>query len=299
MSMPPAELPVWRSLLYVPVTVSKFVEGAAERGADAIILDLEDGVAERLKAGARKLVPAAATEVGGKGADVLVRVNRPWRMLVRDVEAALCRAICGLVLTKVESIEHLDAIEEVVAELEAEQGMPVGSVRFYALIETAAGWLRTESIARHRRLAALSVGTDDLAHSFGMTSDPENLFFPKQYGIIAARAAGILPLGLMSSQSGFRDLEAFRMSVRRSRQMGFVGTTCVHPSQVPIANEEFMPSAQEVEEAKRLVAAYEAALAENRGAFMLDGKMIDKPLADQAYRIIRIKEGSGKRGRRQ
>jgi citrate lyase subunit beta/citryl-CoA lyase len=289
-SIPTVELPVWRSLLYVPTTVSKFVEGAADRGADAIILDLEDSVAPTRKDEARTLLSAAVAAAGRKGADVLVRVNRPWRMLVRDVEAAIRPGIRGLVLTKVESAEHLDAVAEIVAELEAEQGMPVGAVQFYALIETASGLLNTASIARHPRLVALSVGTDDLAQSFGSTTDVENLFYPKQHGIVAARAAGILPLGFLGSHADFRDLEKFRMAVRRSRRMGFAGTTCIHPDQVGIANEEHSPSPEELSAAQQLISAYEAAMAQHTGAFEFEGKMVDKAIVNQAYALIRIDE---------
>ena len=130
------DLPVWRSLMFVPVNVDKFVKTGADRGADGIILDLEDSVAPSQKDHARTLIADAIPQVARKGADVLVRVNRPWRMMVRDIEAAVIPGIAALVLTKVDSPEHVLAVAEMVDELEAERGLPAGSMKFYVLVES-------------------------------------------------------------------------------------------------------------------------------------------------------------------
>src|ERR1700761_6469326 len=142
------DLPVWRSLMFVPVNVEKFVRTGADRGADGIILDLEDAVAPSQKDHARTLIAGAIPEVSRKGADVLVRVNRPWRMLVRDIEAAVIPGVNALVLTKVDSPEHVHACEEIVAELEAERGLPEGGMKFLVLVETPAGFFRIQDIAK-------------------------------------------------------------------------------------------------------------------------------------------------------
>src|SRR5919198_6192040 len=115
---------MWRSLLYVPVTSERFVAKAHTRGADAIILELEDAVAPSEKERARALVPDAAARVAQNGAEVLVRINRPWRLAVRDVEAAVGPHVRGLVLPKVDSAEHVLAVAEVVADVERERGVP-------------------------------------------------------------------------------------------------------------------------------------------------------------------------------
>src|SRR3954449_732624 len=130
------DLPAWRSLLFVPVTADKFVRTGADRGADAIILDLEDAVAPSQKAHARTLIESAIPQVGRNGADVLVRVNRPWRLLVRDLEAAVIPGVAALMLTKVDSPEHILAVAEIVEELESERGLPVGKLQFVVLVET-------------------------------------------------------------------------------------------------------------------------------------------------------------------
>ena len=279
--------PVWRSMLFVPVTAPRFVAGAADRGADAIILDLEDAVAASEKPRARTLLEAAIPQVSRRGADVLVRVNRPWRMMVRDIEAAVLPGVAALVLTKVDDPEHVRAAAEMVTELEAERSLPTGAIRFLVLVETAAGFFRMEAIARaHPRIVAMSLGAEDFALSVGMRAEPEGLFYPKQHMLFAARAAGVMPLGFVGSIADFRDQEAFRAIVRRSARLGFVGASCIHPLQVPVLNECFSPDAAEVERAHRMVVAYDAALAAGQGAVQFEGAMIDVPVVDRARTLL-------------
>src|ERR1700743_1311225 len=142
------DLPVWRSLMFVPVTAEKFVRTGADRAADAIILDLEDAVAPSQKEHARTLIAGAMPQVSRNGADVVVRVNRPWRLLVRDLEAAVIRGVAALMLTKVGSPEPGLACDEIVAELEGESGLPVGGIKFIALVENASGFFHIEQIAK-------------------------------------------------------------------------------------------------------------------------------------------------------
>jgi citrate lyase subunit beta / citryl-CoA lyase len=286
MTQAPA-LPVWRSMLFVPVTVARFVEHAAERGADALILDLEDSVPAGEKQRGRDLVPQAAATVARNGADVVVRINRPWRQALRDIEAAVSPAVQALMLTKVESADHVGMVAEIVDELEAERDMVPGATKFVALIETAGAFFRMAEIARaHPRLVGLSVGAEDFALAVGMLPEAEGLFYPKQQMIIAARAAGILPLGFIGTVADFRDLDAFRAVIRRSRRLGFAGASCIHPSQVAILNEEYRPSAEELAKADRVVAAYDAATVAGIGAIELDGKMIDVPVVERAKQVL-------------
>jgi citrate lyase subunit beta / citryl-CoA lyase len=276
-------LPLWRSLLYTPVNVPRFVAGAADRGADAVILDLEDAVAAAEKANARKLIADAAREVSRRGADVVVRVNRPWRLLVRDIEAAAIAGISALALPKTDSAEHVRAVASILDEIEAERGLERGRIGLIAMIETPDALFRIEAIARaHPRMVALTVGAEDLALSAGMLPEAEALFLPKQLSVFAARSAGILPLGFLGTVADYRDLEAFRATIRRSRRIGFQGAACVHPSQIAILNEEFSPTAEEVAQAERMVAAYDAALAAGTGAVVFEGKMIDVPVVERA-----------------
>ena len=280
-------LPVWRSLLFVPVTAKRFVDGAARRGADAIILDLEDSVAASEKERARGLVPEAAEIVARGGADVVVRINRPWRQCVRDIEAVVGPRVLALALPKVDSAEHVRMVAEVVDELEAERGIVPGTTRLIAMVETAAALFRIAEIARaHSRLVGLNVGAEDFALSAGILPEAEGLFMPKQLCVFAARAVGIMPLGFIGTVAEFRDLDGFRQTIRRSRHLGFVGAAVIHPSQVPVLNEEFRPSAQELDQARRVVAAYDKALAEGVGAVTVDGKMIDVPVVERARLLL-------------
>jgi len=282
------DLPTWRSLLFVPVTAEKFVRTGADRGADGIILDLEDAVAPSQKERARTLIADALPQVARNGGDVLVRVNRPWRLLVRDLEAAVIPGVAALMLTKVDSPEHVQAVAEIVDELEAERGLPAGAMKFVVLVETAAGFFRIEAIARsHPRVVALSLGTEDFTADCGMLPDPEALFYPKQHTLIAARAAGILPMGFVGSIADFRDQDAFRAIVRRSKRLGFMGASAIHPLQVPVLNEEFGVTEGEEDRARRMVAAYDAAFAQGLGAVQFEGAMIDVPVVERAKNVLR------------
>jgi len=296
MSEPRSDLPAWRSLLFVPVTREKFVATAHTRGADAIILDLEDSVPETEKGRARTLIAAAAKEVSRAGADVVVRINRPWHHAFRDIEAAVGQGVMALMCPKTESPEHLQVIAELLDTFEAERGLPVGHTRLVPLVETADAFFRFREIAKATpRLVALSLGAEDFALALSMEPIGETLEMPKQTMIIAARAAGILPLGFMGTVADFADLNAFRETVRRSRRFGFAAGSCVHPSQVAILNEEYGFSESDVERARRMVATYEDATAKGLGAVTFEGKMIDVPVVERAKSVLRLAEKFARR----
>lgn len=283
----PRGLPVWRSLLYVPSNVPRFVDGAHRRGADGVILDLEDSVPESERPAARRSLRAAAASVAQGGADVLVRINRPWRQTIADLEAAVWPEILALAVTKVDSADHVRLVDEVVTELEHERGMPPGHTRFSVMVETAAAWFRMPEIAAASpRIVAMTLGGEDFALSVGMTPDADGLFMPKQQLAIAARAAGVMPMGFIGTVADYRDLDAFRATVRRSRRLGFVGASVIHPGQIAILNEEFAPSAQDVDSARRIVAAYDEATAAGRGSIAVDGKMVDVPVVIRAQQLL-------------
>jgi citrate lyase subunit beta / citryl-CoA lyase len=285
------DLPVWRSMLFVPVTARRFVEGAARRGADAIILDLEDAVAASEKERARTLVPEAAELVARGGADVVVRLNRPMRMTVCDLEAVIGPGVHAVALPKAESAQHVELVAEIIDELEAERGIPVGTTKMLAMVETCSAFFRISKIAKASpRLVALNLGAEDFATAAGMLPEAEGLFMPKQMCVFAARAAGIMPMGFVGTVAEFHDLDGFRATVRRSRRLGFVGASVIHPSQVQILNEEFRPGAAEVEHARRVVGAYDKALAEGVGAVTVDGKMIDVPVVERAKLLLQREE---------
>jgi citrate lyase subunit beta / citryl-CoA lyase len=282
-------LPVWRSALYVPSNVPKFIDGAYKRGADAIIVDLEDSVPIAERPAARRDLQATAENVARGGADVIIRINRPWRQTMLDLEAAISPRVKALAVTKVDSADHIRLIAEVVSELEAERGMEVGSTQFMAMIETPGAWFQMPQIAKaDRRIIALTLGGEDFALEMGMLPTAEALMMPKQQLAIAARSAGILPLGFIGTVAEYKDLDAFRQTVRRSRRLGFRGASVIHPGQIAILNEEFAPAADEVASAEKIVAAYDEAVAAGRGSISVDGKMIDVPVVLRAQHLLTI-----------
>jgi len=282
------ELPVWRSLMYVPVNVDKYVDKAHTRGADVLQLDLEDSVPPSEKDKARTLVEKAAAKVKRGGADVVVRINRPLSMTVRDLEYSICPDVNGIAITKADSASHVRLLDELVSELEEKRGMQVGHTKFITMIETPDAFFRFQEITQAcERIVACNIGGEDFALNCNMQPTGEALFYPKQHMIIAANAAGIIPLGFIDSVAGFGDWENFRKMVRRSRDFGFMGAGCIHPGQVPIVNEEYTPTADEVEYARKVLRMDKEAAATGRGSWSLDGKMIDIPVVVRAEKLVR------------
>ncbi len=281
------DLPVWRSLLYVPVNVEKYVGKAHLRGADCIQLDLEDSVPAAQKDEARRLVPAAAARVRRGGADVVVRINSPLEMACKDLEFCVDENVEGVAVTKTQDPSYIQKIDKMVGELEARRGLRPGRTRLIAMIETPAAFFQMPAIAlASARLAAMNIGGEDFALENGMEPTEETLLMPKQQMIFAARAAGLMPLGFIASVAAFGDREAFARMVRRSRQFGFMGAGCIHPDQVPVVNREYSPSAEEAAYARRVIEENARAEAAGRASFAIDGKMIDVPVVERARRLL-------------
>jgi citrate lyase subunit beta / citryl-CoA lyase len=281
------DLPVWRSMLFVPVNVPKFVEGAHARGSDAVILDLEDSIPPAEKANARGMVAEAAPKVAKSGADVVVRINRPLELAVRDIEVAVSPAISALILPKIDSAGHMRLLDELVGTVEESKGMRVGHTLFMALVETPPAFARVEEIAlASPRLVGMSLGSEDFAMEMGMPPATDTLAYPKQRLAIAAVAAGVMPMGIVGSVADFADLEGYRAAARLARRYGFRGSACIHPNHVKILNEEFGPKPEEITWAHRVIDVYEKAKAEGRASVQLDGKMIDIPIVIRAERVL-------------
>jgi citrate lyase subunit beta/citryl-CoA lyase len=287
MNIAQPRMPRWRSLLFVPAHVERFVAGAHKRHADAVILDLEDSVPLAQKPGARTVLPHSITSVSQHGAAAMVRVNHSIRALAQDLEAAVVPGLAALVLPKVESVAFIREVADAVTELEIERSLSPGSVRFVLQIETPAALFGLLSIATaHPRVAAMTLGPEDLSAALGGTPEPDALLGPNLAVLYAARAAGLLPLGFVGSIATYSDLDAFRETVRQARRLGFRGAMVVHPAQIPILNEAFAPTAEELDWARRVVAACAEADAQGRGAFELDGRMIDAPIVRRAEDIL-------------
>jgi citrate lyase subunit beta/citryl-CoA lyase len=284
----PAPHPVWRSGLFVPVNVERFLAKASERGADAIQLDLEDSIAPADKPDARRKVEAAVARLRREGrSDVLVRINQPLEDAVRDLEAAVIPGVDAIIVTKVEGPDHLRLLDELVSRLEQRRELPHGGIRFVALIEAPGPLAQAHAIARATpRTVALSLGAEDYATAIGGEPTEDVLLMPKQQILQAATAAGLMPLGTISTVANYSDIEAYTAIVRRSVRFGFVGASAIHPAQVPVLNAGFSPSAEAIAQAERIVRLDREAAAEGRGSFALDGKMIDIPIVRRAEALL-------------
>jgi citrate lyase subunit beta/citryl-CoA lyase len=252
-----------------------------------VILDLEDYIPPGEKQAARAALPAAAASVGQAGAEVAVRINRALDLAMPDIAAAVMPDVGTLMLPKVMGPEHIRLLSEVVTAREAARGMPVGHTRFAAIVETPDALPLLGAIATaDPRVVALGIGAEDLSTELEAVPGGDMLYVYAMMVVAAARAARIQPLGSVGPFADFSDLAAYRASLKRSRALGFACQACIHPAQVPIINEEYGPSPAEVERARRLIAAFDAALAEGRGAVAFEGQMIDLPVVERARRLL-------------
>ena len=280
-------LPVWRSIMFVPAVSDRFVESAFKVPADLLQIDLEDSVGPLQKDEARARVGGIADRFAAAGRNVSVRVNRPWRMLVRDLEAAVRKSVLAIALPKVPDASFVQSVAEVLAELEREQGLPVGHTRIITMIEDAEGVTQMNQIAAaHTRVVGQIVGAEDLAVSMHMAVDDDSLYVPNVMNVTACRRAGIMPIGFIGSVADFKDQDTFRGRIRRAKKLGFESAFCVHPAQVGILNEEFAPSAAEVEYAAGMVVEFEREVQSGRAAFTYRGRMVDLPVVDQARQVL-------------
>lgn len=278
--------PNWRSLMFVPVLAERFIAKAHTRGADALILDLEDSIIPSKKAEARAALAAAVPRVAQNGADVVVRINRPLELAVPDIEAAVMPGVSALMLPKVMGPEHVRLLAELVTERETQLGMEIGHTRFLVLIETTAALPHLFAIAAEPRMAGMSVGGEDMATDMGATPSADSMYVFAMHGLAACRAAGILPMGSMGQLAKIDDLDSYRAGLKRGRELGFTTASCIHPAHVPIINEEYGASDAELDRARRLLAAFEVAKANGEGAVAFEGSMVDLPIVIRAERLL-------------
>ena len=278
--------PRWRSLLFVPAHVERFTARAGERGADAVILDLEDSVPHDAKRAARGALPAAVAAVV-RGARAMVRVNHGLRHLAADLDAAVIPGVDALVLPKVESAAWVREIADAVTELELERRLPAGAIRFVLQIETPGALPDLAQIAAaHRRVAAMTLGPEDFCAALGAVPTPDVLLGPNLAVLCAACAAGVTPLGFVGSIGAYDDPAAYRVTASQARRMGFRGAMAIHPAQVAILNDAFTPTAEEVDWARRVLEAEREAGAQGRSAFKVDGRMVDPPVVARARGML-------------
>ena len=284
-----------RSFLFAPGNVARRVEKALTLQADAVILDLEDSVAPSDKPATRKVVAEALARP--RECRGYVRVNAPSTpFCFRDLVETLHKGVDGVVLPKVESAADLHAIDWLIANLEREHGVAEGSIDLMPLIETAAGVQRVERIlqagslrpyAAAWRVKRIAFGAGDYANDLGLapTLEESELAEARARLVLASRAAG-LENPLDSPWFHFKEADAFRRALERSRRGGFQGRLCVHPDQIGPVNGAYLPTEDELAAAERIVAAFRDSEAKGEAAIQVDGEMIDYPIVHRARRLL-------------
>lgn len=299
-----------RSMLFVPGNRPRMVEKAPTLGADAIILDLEDSVPIAEKPATRPVVRRAIDELTAAGQkQVFVRVN-PYGagknafsqdFAPEDIAAVVCPNLAGLVLPKTETAEEIMAVDRLLAELESERGLPLGTVEVEPILETAKGIVNATAIATAcpRRVKRVSIGAGDLTLDLGVewTRDETEIFYARAHLVMISRAAGLEP-PVDGVYNKLDDPEGLERSARLARQLGFQGKQCVHPSQIPVLNSVFGPTPEQIDYARRAVAAFEQAVAEGKASLMFEGKMLDYPIVERERNLLARAEEIAAKARR-
>lgn len=278
------------SWLYVPGDVQTMLEKAPQRGAQALIVDLEDAVSPAAKPDARRAVGtwlSAQPSATAANVQLWVRLN-PMPLAVEDLAAVVGPAIAGVILAKTASAAELAELDRRLTELEAARGLTQGAIGVVPLVETAAAFLQLVELARAPRVVRLQIGEADLAAELGITpGEDEREWDPMRAQVVlVSAAAGIEPpIGPVSTN--FRDPEALRRSTEALARRGYLGRACIHPAQIGVVHDVFTPSPNQVRAARDIVEALEASLAAGSGvAVDSNGRMIDLAVVRQARRVL-------------
>lgn len=280
-------MPVFRSFLFAPGNHARRVEKCLTLGADAVILDLEDAVANAEKAATRSVVVEALQRP--RRCQGYVRVNSLGTQWSHgDFAAVVAKGVDGLIVPKIESAGDLQTAEWLLGALERERGLPEGGIDLIPIIETGAGFANLASIARAaRRTKRLSFGAGDFTLDVGITWSREELeLLPYRTAfVVESRAAGLEP-PLDTVWVSLNDAEGFQRSVQRSKDLGFQGKLCIHPDQVPVVNDCFRPTEAELAHARKVLAAFTQAERDGLAAIQVDGQFVDYPIVYRAQRLI-------------
>jgi citrate lyase subunit beta/citryl-CoA lyase len=264
------------------------MEKAAGFRPDAYIPDMEDSVAIADKADARRTVREHAAALGAAGIPVIPRVNaRDSGFAVDDLRSVVCPDIRGISIGKVNTAEDVLWICDVLSGLEREAGMTAGGLELILWIETALGIVNCYDICRaSRRISAVAFGAEDYTHDMGIErlADESNVLYPRSMLCVAARAAGVQALDTPYFE--FRNEQGLLENATASKTIGFKGKFAIHPAQVDPISRVFSPSGEEIDQAKRIVAAFEEAERDGRGSTSLDGRVIDVPVYKRARALL-------------
>jgi len=274
-----------RSALYMPAANERALEKAKTIAADAIIFDLEDAVAPDAKEVARANAVAAASSGEYGHRELTIRCNgldTPWGL--DDLRAAATSGASAVVIPKVGSVSYLDQVSDVLDSAGAPAAM-----RIWAMVETPTAVFDVRALAHHPRVSVLVMGTNDLARELRAqlgTAGRHPLVPHLATALAAAREADIDILDGVFND--VKDLDGFRAECVQGFEMGFDGKTLIHPGQVEPCNDVWAPSADDVENARALIATFEAALAEGKGVVTHNGRMIENLHVANAQRVLAV-----------
>jgi citrate lyase subunit beta / citryl-CoA lyase len=292
--------PLMRSLLFLPGNREKFLEKAAGLDADGFIIDFEDSVPAAEKAAARKCLATHAPALRGKS--IWVRPNAPDTPHFEEDLAAICgvSGVAGLMLPKAESVEALHKTNEAIDVQERAAGLSPGTLKIILIIESARSVMRSFDLAtaspRTESLCFGGARDGDLMTDLGCTWSNQGgtLEHAREHTLIAARAAGFrCPLDGVFAD--VKDHAGFEQDTRRSRSLGYGGRTLIHPSQIEAANRLYSPAAEDIAESRRLIEAFDAAVAKGHASVLFEGRMIDVAMAKAARNVISWAERQGVR----
>ena len=273
-------------MLFCPASQPKMFLNAPVFQPDAILFDLEDAVAYAEKDSARDLLCEAMGQMDFGACRVFVRINSLHTPFgEEDVRAVVPAGIRYLRLAMCETAADVRELDGLLAAVEAEHQLPVGSVKVQCSIETARGVLNArEIVAASPRVISLSFGAEDYTRSMGTSRSKSAQEFARTYLPVVAAEAGISAIDTV--WSALDDQEGFEAEVRNARALGFSGKSCIHPSQVPVVHRLYTPDEEEVAHARRVMEAMRAAEQAGAGVFTVDGKMVDAPVIAKARRVL-------------
>lgn len=277
---------MWRSLLFIPTLEERFVAKAADRGADAIILDLEASIAPERKDEARAMLPRLVERLEPQ-IPVTVRINPLWMAAVRDLEAAVVPGVSAIHMALCKNAEQVRAVDGLISDLETQRSLPQGAIKLIPMIESADALSQATDIAKAcPRVIGLTLGVEDYATSMGVAATPD-LLRPAVFQLNqAARSANLSSFAVPASIADFRDADLLEREASYARNLGTVGGYAVHPAQVAVLNDVFSATADEIEWAQEVASAAKLAFSEGKAVFKVRGKMIDQPLITRAERIL-------------
>jgi citrate lyase subunit beta-like protein len=285
-----------RALLYMPGDDRRKIEKATTLGVDCVCMDMEDGVALNQKTEARAVIAQAMKELNFGRSERCIRINSVGSGLEKyDLAAAVATDPDAVVVPKVESASQVRAISDYIEMYERSAKKDLGGIRMLVGVETAKGILNLKEIAEaDRRLEAIIFGAEDYAASIGATrtKDATEVLYARSAVVTACAANDLQAIDMVYID--FRDVEGLRAEAEQGAGLGFSGKQIIHPNQVAPVQEAFTPSAEAIAYAQHLVDAFSASQKEGRGAFALDGKMIDMPLLKNAQKVLDRARAAGK-----